>query len=438
MSVETLTVVMFGTLLVFLATGLPLAFVTGGIAAGLISWLWSPDALSLVVQRAWGQMSNYLLAAIPLFIFMASMLEKAGLIEEVFEVAYKWVGRIPGGLALATVLASTVLAAMVGVIGASVVTMGLIAMPAMLRRGYSPTLSVGTVMAGGTLGILIPPSVLAIVYALLANQSVGELYMGSVLPGLVLSGLYCTYVLVSALVNPASAPRLSREEAPTWRERLRVLRTVWAPVLLIMLVLGTIFAGVAAPTEAAAIGASGAMLVAALHRKLNLKTLREALEQTARSTAMVMWIIFGAAAFVAFYVAAGGDQFIRELILGTGLSPTGILILMNAILIVLGMFLDWVGILYLALPVFLPIVHELGINPLWFGVMYMVNMQVAFLSPPFGYALFYVRGIAPHIPMGTIYRAAIPFILLQLVGLVLVGLFPGLATWLPGLIYRRG
>ena len=437
MSIEALTVVMFGSLLLLLATGLPLAFVTGGIAAGLIAWQWSPDTLSLIVQRAWGQMSNYLLAAIPLFIFMASMLEKAGLIEEIFDVAYKWVGRIPGGLAIATVAASTVLAAMVGVIGASVVTMGLIAMPAMLRRGYSATLSIGTVMAGGTLGILIPPSVLAIVYALLANQSVGELYIGSVIPGLILSGLYSTYVLASALINPAAAPRLSSDEVPTWGERLRVLRRVWAPVLLIALVLGTIFAGVAAPTEAAAVGASGAILVAAIYRKLSWRTLREALEQTARSTAMVMWIIFGASAFVAFYVASGGDQFVRDLLLGTGLGPAGILVLMNFILIVLGMFLDWVGILYLAVPVFLPIIRELGIDPLWFGVLYMVNMQIAFLSPPFGYALFYIRGIAPDVPMAAIYRAAVPFLLLQVVGLLLVGFFPGLATWLPRLVYGR-
>ncbi|HEY8425030.1 MAG TPA: TRAP transporter large permease subunit [Limnochordales bacterium] len=437
MSVEVLTLVMFGSLLLLLATGLPLAFVTGGIAAGLISWLWSPDALALVPQRAWGQMSNYLLAAIPLFIFMASMLEKAGLIEELFDVAYKWVGRVPGGLALATVLASTVMAAMVGVIGASVVTMGLVAMPTMLRRGYSPTLSIGTVMAGGTLGILIPPSVLAIVYALLANQSVGELYLGSVVPGLVLSGLYCAYVLGSAVLRPETAPRMRKEEVPPLSERLRALGRIWAPALLIALVLGTIFAGVAAPTEAAAVGATGAILVAALHRRLTWRSLREALEQTARSTAMVMWIIFGASVFVAFYVAAGGDAFVRELMLATGLGPTGLLILMNVILIVLGMFLDWVGILYLAVPIFLPLVRELGFDPLWFGVLYLVNMQMAFLSPPFGYALFYVRGIAPELPMSTIYRAAVPFLLLQLLGLILVGLFPSLATWLPGLVYGR-
>jgi tripartite ATP-independent transporter DctM subunit len=437
MPIETLTWLMFGSLFLLLLTGYPLAFLVGGVAVGFIAWLWSPDALALVPQRMWNNMTQYLLAAIPLFIFMASMLEKSGLIEEIFDVAYKWLGRVPGGLAVATIAASTVLAAMVGVIGAAVVTMALVALPSMLRRGYSPVLAAGTVMAGGTLGILIPPSVLAIIYGLVANQSVGELYLGSVLPGLLLSGLYMLFSILYALINPKGAPRIPKEEAPTWAERWRALRRIWAPLVLIFLVLGTIFLGLAAPTEAAAVGAFGAMMVAALHRKLSWQNLRLALEQTAKATAMVLWIIFGANAFVAFYAAQGGDRYISELLLGTGLSPWGILILMQLILIILGMFLDWVGILLLAVPVFVPIIRDLGFDPLWFGVLYLVNMQMSFLSPPFGYALFYVRGVAPQIPMGTIYRAAIPFLLLQLTGLAITMLFPGLATWLPRLVFGK-
>jgi tripartite ATP-independent transporter DctM subunit len=437
MPIETLTWLMFGSLFLLLLTGYPLAFLVGGVAVGFIAWLWSPDALALVPQRMWNNMTQYLLAAIPLFIFMASMLEKSGLIEEIFDVAYKWLGRVPGGLAVATIAASTVLAAMVGVIGAAVVTMALVALPSMLRRGYSPVLAAGTVMAGGTLGILIPPSVLAIIYGLVANQSVGELYLGSVLPGLLLSGLYMLFSILYALINPKGAPRIPKEEAPTWAERWRALRSIWAPLVLIFLVLGTIFLGLAAPTEAAAVGAFGAMMVAALHRKLSWQNIRLALEQTAKATAMVLWIIFGANAFVAFYVAQGGDRYISELLLGTGLSPWGILILMQLILIILGMFLDWVGILLLAVPVFVPIIRDLGFDPLWFGVLYLVNMQMSFLSPPFGYALFYVRGVAPQIPMGTIYRAAIPFLLLQLTGLAITMLFPGLATWLPRLVFGK-
>lgn len=427
---------MFGALVILLLTGFPLAFITGGLATIFIAWLWAPDALNMIPQRMWNNMEQYLLLAIPFFIFMASMLEKAGIIEDIFDVAYKWLGRIPGSLGVATVGASTILGAMVGVIGGTVVTMALIAIPAMLRRGYSPTLAIGTVIAGGTLGILIPPSILAILYALVAQQSVGQLYLGSILPGLMLAGMYTIYVVSYAFIFPKSAPRLSLEEFPSLGERLKLLKIVWAPAILIFLVLGTIFLGIAAPTEAAAVGAFGAILVAGLHRRLTFKALRDALEQTAKASAMVMWIIFGASALVGFYVAMGGDTYVRDVILGTGFSPAGVLWLMMAILIVLGMFLDWVGILFLAVPIFLPIIRELGFDPLWFGVVYLVNMQISFLSPPFGYALFYVRGVAPHLSMGTIYLAAIPFVIIQLIGLGIVIGFPEIATWLPREVLR--
>lgn len=437
MEIETLSWLMFGALAVLLLTGHPLAFLTGGLATIFIASLWAPDALALIPQRIWNNMEQYLLLAIPFFIFMASMLEKSGVIEDIFNVAYAWFGRIPGALAVATIGGSTVLGAMVGVIGGSVVTMSLIASPAMLRRGYSPTLALGTVMAGGTLGILIPPSVLTILYALIAQQSVGQLYLGSVLPGLVLAGLYAAFAIGYATLYPDRAPRIPRDEVPPLSERIRALKVVWAPLVLMFLVLGTIFLGVAAPTEAAAVGALGAVLVTIMHRRFNLSVLRSALEQTARATAMVMWIIFGASALVGFYVAMGGDAYVRDLLMGTGLSPFGILMVMMAILIVLGMFLDWVGILFLAVPVFLPIIKELGFDPLWFGIAYLVNMQISFLSPPFGYALFYVRGAARHIPMGTIYKAALPFVILQIIGLGIVLAFPGLATWLPRLVFGQ-
>jgi len=433
--IETLSWLLFGALAVLLLTGHPLAFLTGGLATIFIASLWAPDALALIPQRIWNNMEQYLLLAIPFFIFMASMLEKSGVIEDIFNVAYAWFGRIPGALAVATIGGSTVLGAMVGVIGGSVVTMSLIASPAMLRRGYSPTLALGTVMAGGTLGILIPPSVLTILYALIAQQSVGQLYLGSVLPGLVLAGLYAAFAIGYATLYPDRAPRIPRDEVPPLSERIRALKVVWAPLVLMFLVLGTIFLGVAAPTEAAAVGALGAVLVTIMHRRFNLSVLRSALEQTARATAMVMWIIFGASALVGFYVAMGGDAYVRDLLMGTGLSPFGILMVMMAILIVLGMFLDWVGILFLAVPVFLPIIKELGFDPLWFGIAYLVNMQISFLSPPFGYALFYVRGAARNIPMGTIYKAALPFVIMQVIGLAIVLVFPGLATWLPRLVF---
>jgi tripartite ATP-independent transporter DctM subunit len=437
--IEWLTVLMFGSLLLLLLSGLPLAFVTGGLACVFLFVLDDASALHIVPSRIFPLMTDYQLSAIPLFIFMAAMLERAGLIGEMFEVIYKLLGGLRGGLAAATIVASTVLAAMVGVIGAAVVTMGIIALPAMLKRNYDPKLAMGAIMAGGTLGILIPPSILAIIYAVVAAESVGELYVGCVIPGLMLSGMYIAYVSVRAWLNPALGPAVPVEERVDFPEKIRLLRGMVAPFVLIALVLGVIFTGVATPVEAAGIGTFGAFVVAALHERLNWLTVREAGITTLKASAMVMWIIFGATVFVGLYVLEGGADFVRSsLVEGLGLDRWGILILMQVILIVLGMFLDWVGILLLCVPIFVPIVRDLGFDPLWFGVLYIVNMQMSFLSPPFGYALFYLRGVAPPaIPMADIFRSALPFLAIQLAALVLCMIYPPLVTWLPGLIYSN-
>src|SRR5207248_223716 len=319
--------------------------------------------------------------------------------EELFDVIYKWLGSVKGGLASATVVACTALAAMVGVVGATEVTMGMIALPAMLKRGYDEKLACGSLLAGGTLGILIPPSVMAIVYAVVAQQSLGELLVGSIFPGLLLSGLYITYVTVRCYINPKLGPALPPEDRVDFREKLQLLRNTIAPILLIILVLGVIFVGIATPVEAAGIGTFGALFVSAMHRRLNWLAIQEAAIATLKATAMVMWIFFGATMFVGFFIVKGGQSFVAESILGTGLPPYGILMLMMLILFVLGMFLDWVGILLLTVPIFLPIMKSLpwtgllglpGVKaedvPLWYGVIFMVNMQMAFLSPPFGIA----------------------------------------------------
>ncbi len=445
-----LSILMFGSLMVLLAFGLPLVFVTGSLGV-LFIYLVGQDmlVLNIIPSRIFPLMTSYDLSAIPLFIFMASMLERAGLIDEMFDVIYKWMGGFPGGLAAATIVASTILAAMVGVIGAAVVTMGLIALPAMLRRHYDPKIALGSIMAGGTLGILIPPSILAIIYSVTAGQSVGELYVGSLAPGLMLSGLYILYVATRAGINPKLGPPLPVEERVGLAEKLGLLARMIAPVLLIVLVLGVIFTGAATPVEAAGIGSAGAMVVAALHKRLTIINLRDACVQTMRASAMVLWIIFGATIFVGFYIREGGAEFVKDMILGTGLGPYGVLLLMMVLLVFLGMFLDWVGILLLAVPIFLPIVAALefnglfglpGVPPdeaaLWFGVLYLVNMQMSFLSPPFGYALFYMRGVTPKkISTATIFKAALPFLGLQVVGLGICILFPDVILWLPRLIY---
>lgn len=444
--IEWLTLIMFGSLLALLMAGLPLAFVTGGLACVFLFVLGDARALNIVPSRIFPLMTNYQLSAIPLFIFMAAMLERAGIINDMFDVIYKVLGGVKGGLASATIIASTILAAMVGVIGAAVVTMGIIALPAMLKRHYDPKIAMGSIMAGGTLGILIPPSILAIIYAVVAEQSVGELFIGAVIPGLMLSGMYIAYVTLRCYINPVLGPAIPVEERISNPEKLKLVGKMAAPITLVVVVLGIIFSGVATPVEAAGIGTFGAFIVAAIHRKLDWPTVREACTTTLKASAMVIWIMFGATIFVGLYVLEGGQQFVQDALAATGLGPWGVLILMQILLVVLGMFLDWVGILLLCVPIFVPIIKALGAaafglnNPedlvLWFGVLYLVNMQMSFLSPPFGYALFYLRGVAPdHIPMTDIFKSALPFLALQIVGLVLCMVFPEIITWLPNLVY---
>jgi tripartite ATP-independent transporter DctM subunit len=444
-----LTILLFGSLAILLSLGLPMAFCTGSLAVIFLYVFGSGAILNMVPSRIFPFMTDYQLSAVPLFIFMAAMLEKAGIIEELFDTIYKWLGSIKGGLASATVIACTALAAMVGVVGATEVTMGMIALPAMLRRGYDPKLACGSLLAGGTLGILIPPSVMAIVYAVVAQQSLGELLIGSIFPGFLLSGLYIAYVTVRCYINPKLGPALAPEERVDFREKLRLLRNTIAPILLIILVLGVIFVGIATPVEAAGIGTFGALVVSGLHRRLNWPAVQEAAIATLKATAMVMWIFFGATMFVGFFIVKGGQTFVANSILGTGLPPYGILFLMMLILFVLGMFLDWVGILLLTVPIFLPIMKSLtwtgllglpgiaqGDVALWYGVIFMVNMQMAFLSPPFGYSLFYLKSVAPpQISMALIFRSAVPFLCLQWIGVGLCIFFPQIVLWLPRTLY---
>jgi tripartite ATP-independent transporter DctM subunit len=444
-----LTVLMFGSLAILLMAGLPLAFVTGGLACIFLFVFGDAHMLNILPSRVFPLMTDYQLSAIPLFIFMASMLERAGIIEELYDMVYKILGGLRGGLAISTIIASTLLAAMCGVIGATEVTMGMIALPAMVRRHYHPTLACGSILAGGTLGILIPPSILAILFAVVAQQSVGELFIGAVIPGLILSGMYITYILIVTWINPEAGPALPKNERVSTREKLSLLKNMVAPISLVVLVLGIIFMGIATPVEAAGVGTFGAIVVSAMHRRLNWENIRSAAMTTLKVTGMVLWIIFGATLFVGFYVVNGGQDFVNETLIGTGLGPYGILIVMMIILVILGMFLDWVGILLLAVPIFVPLMRSMtfdgvfgfpGVAPqdlaLWFGVVYMVNMQMSFLSPPFGYALFYLKSVAPpEITMGQIYRSSLPFLFLQATGLAICIIFPEVVLWLPRMVY---
>ncbi|MGI9347241.1 MAG: TRAP transporter large permease [Gammaproteobacteria bacterium] len=444
-----LTILMFGSLLVLLMLGLPLAFVTGGLACVFLFVFGNANALNIIPSRLYPLMTDYQLTAIPMFIFMASMLERAGVIEELFDMVYKMLGGLRGGLASSTVIASTLLAAMCGVIGATEVTMGLIALPAMIKRRYDSTIACGSILAGGTLGILIPPSILAILFAVVAQQSVGELFIGAVIPGLILSALYISYISFRCWLNPALGPALPPEERVSGVEKLRLLKNLAAPIALVSLVLGIIFTGVATPVEAAGVGSFGAMVVSAMHGRLTLSNVRAAAISTMKVTGMVLWIIFGATLFVGFYIFNDGQEFVNQTLTGFGLGSYGILLLMMVVLVVLGMFLDWVGILLLAVPIFVPLMKTLTFDgllgfpgvaaddlTLWFGVVYMVNMQMSFLSPPFGYALFYLKSVAPpEVTMTQIYRSSLPFLLLQAVGLALCIIFPEIILWLPRQVY---
>ena len=433
-----LTVLMFGSLATLLAMGLPLAFVTGGLACVFLFVFGDASALNIIPSRLYPLMTDYQLTAIPMFIFMASMLERAGIIEELFDMVYKMLGGLRGGLASSTVIASTLLAAMCGVIGATEVTMGLIALPAMLKRKYDRTIACGSILAGGTLGILIPPSILAILFAVVAQQSVGELFIGAVIPGIDSVGDVYFIHIHSLRIKSVAGAGAASEERVTASEKLRLLTNLAAPIALVTIVLGVIFTGVATPVEAAGVGSFGAMVVSAMHRRLTVVNIRAAAISTLKVTGMVLWIIFGATLFVGFYIFNDGQEFVNRSILATGLGPYGILILMMVILVVLGMFLDWVGILLLAVPIFIPLMKTLSFGgvfglpgsppeelALWFGVVYMVNMQMSFLSPPFGYALFYLKSVAPpDVTMSQIYKSSLPFLFLQAIGLTLCIIFP--------------
>lgn len=436
MSIEMITLLMFGSFVFFLLLGVPIAFVTGGLAVIFAYFLKGFPSLYALFTWIYSSMENYALVAIPMFVFFALILEQSGITDELFIAVQAWIGSLRGSLAVTSVVASTILAAMVGTIGAAVVSMSLIALPSMIKLGYNKGISLGSICAGGSLGILIPPSVGFILYGTIASQSIGKLYMGGVLPGLLLSALYIAYILVRSYLDPGLCPLPPEEERNlSLKDRLLATKGVILPIVLIVLILGSIYAGIASVTESAGVGAAGAVLCAVSKRRLTWRGFLTATFNTLKITAMVMWIFFGVSAFVAVYQKLGGSDFVRDVMVSLPLGPWGTLILIQLFLIFLGTFIDPFGIMLLTVPLFLPIVDALGFDQLWFAILFAVNMQIAFISPPFGAALFYLRGSAPPgITLADIYRAAIPFCVLQIIGLALCMIFPQIALWLPSLM----
>ena len=445
MSLEMMTVAMFGVLILVICTGLPLAYCLAGVAVlfGLIDNGWNVMGLyDMFSNNAWGLMNNYVLVAIPLFILMAQLLDRSKVAEQLFEALYIVLGGIKGGLGLAVVVVCTVFAATTGIIGASVVAMGLLATPALLKKGYQMELTAGIICSAGTLGILIPPSIMMVIYGGLTGlkeTSVGNLFAGAILPGLLLAGLYFLFILVRCKINPELGPPVSKEEAGRWSARQKwvmTLKSLIPPLALILAVMGTILAGIATPTEAAGLGAAGAALLALVNRKLNWRVVRESSFATMKTTAMVMMLFIGGKFFSSVFLSMGGGDVVADLMIGSGLNRWLVLLIMMLIVFIMGMFIDWAAILLITVPVFMPIVIELDFNPLWFSLLMCVNLQTSFVTPPFGYALFYFAGVAPaEYTMLHIYKGIIPFVFLQLIGLAILVLFPGLITWLPACFF---
>ncbi len=447
MSPEILTVAMFATLIVSIFLGHPLAYTLAAIATlfGLIDNGFDFHALfDMFANNVWGLMGNYILVAIPLFILMAQLLDRSKVSDSLFEALYVILGSVKGGLGLAVVVVCTVFAATTGIIGASVVAMGLLATPALLRKGYQKELTSGIICAAGTLGILIPPSIMMVIYGGLTGlkeTSVGNLFAGAIFPGLVLSTLYFGYILVRCKINPDLGPPISKQEASQYTLATKLgmtLKSLLPPLGLILAVMGTILAGVATATEAAGLGAVGALVLAFFNKKLNWTVLKESAWATMKTTSMVMMLFIGGKLFSSVFLSSGGGDVVADLLIGSGMNRWIVLIIMMLIIFIMGMFVDWLAILLVTVPVFMPIAIELEFNPLWFAIMMCVNLQTSFLTPPFGYALFYFKGVAPpEYTMGHIYRGIIPFVLLQLVAIGIITLFPELVTWLPELFFGR-
>ncbi len=429
LGIEAGTGLLFALLLLLLITGIPLAFVTLLVTLIFALGWFGPNVVPLITSRVYSFVNSFVFVSVPMFVLMAAILDRSGIARDLFEAMRLIGGRLRGGVAVQTIFVAVVLAAMSGIIGGEVVLLGLIALPQMLNQGYDRRLAIGVVCAGGSLGTMVPPSIVLIIYGLTANVSIGDLFTAAFVPGFMLALFYVAYVLARAYLTPGAVPDPVRSPVPT-AEKLRLLKGLILPILVVIMVLGSIYGGIASVTEASAVGVAGVTLSTILRGEFSWPLLRGAAMQTLQTVGMIVWIGIGASALVGVFNLMGGINFVSELITGISERPTVILLFMMAILFVLGMFLDWVGIALLTMPIFVPIVIELGFDPVWFGVLFAMNMQVSFLSPPFGPAAFYLKSVTPpDISLGEIFRSLLPFILLQMLAVAMLILFPGIALY---------
>lgn len=432
MSVEILTIILFSSLIIFLLLGLPLVFVLGGVAMVFIFFTWGPQGLYMVCFQTWGYMNSFVLVAVPLFILMAMILQESGAAHDLYNMMHVWFGSLRGGLAIGTVIICAIFAAMAGNSAAGTVSMGTVALPEMLKRNYDKKIAIGCIACAGAWGILIPPSIVMIIYALVAGESVGKLFAGGILPGLLLLILVSMYIGIRSFLQPHLAPALAVEERKGWKEKLISLKAVLLPVLIVVMVLGSIVGGFATPTEAAAMGVLGAFISAAVYRQLSWDLIKDVCLSTFRLSGMIMWILFGAACFNGVYQGIGAAEFVKKLMLLIPGGPWGTIIVIQFILFALAMVMDPSGIILITVPIFLPVIKALGFDPVWFGILFTIQMEIGYVTPPFGFNLFYMKAVSPpEVKMSDIYRSVVPFTAVQLVGLTIIMIFPWIATYLP-------
>ncbi|MEQ8656659.1 MAG: TRAP transporter large permease subunit [Hyphomicrobiales bacterium] len=440
MDIGTLTLLILASMATLLMLGVPLAFVSGSIAVVLAVTQFGLNSLFIVGSRTVDFIDSFALIAVPMFVIMASFMEKSGVARDLYRALHVWAGSLRGGIGVVTIFVAVILGATTGIIGGEIVLLGLIALPQMLRLGYDKKLAIGIVTAGGSLGTMIPPSIILIFYGLTAEVNISQLFLATLLPGLMLASFYVIYVLIRCGLNPAMGPALSVEEqAMPLREKLALFKGVALPVAVAGGVLVSIYAGLASITESAALGAFGAGLAAWVRGTLTLDMIREVFIQAMRTCGMVFWLVFGTNALIGVYNLMGGIDFASEMLSGVSENPTIILAVMVGVFILLGFFIDWIGILFLTMPIFLPVLSTLGYDPVWFGIVFNLSMQIAYLTPPFGPACFYLKGAAPEgVTLQDIFAAQWPFIGLQVLALLIVLLWPDLSLWLPRLVYGGG
>jgi tripartite ATP-independent transporter DctM subunit len=442
MGVAEISILLFVGIIVLLAFGVPIGLASGFLGASIAYWKFGTKGFYILGQRMYDITIEHALIAVPLFIFLAMLLERSNIAKDMYDSLNMWLSRTRGGIAVITSIMAVIMAAMSGIIGGEIVLLGLIALPQMLRLGYNQNLAVGTVCASGTLGTMIPPSIVLIMYGVVTETSIHSLFTAAIVPGLMLAGFYILYIIIRTQLNPAMAPLPEAENSVTMRDKLIALKGIIPPVLLVTTILGSIYGGITGITEAAAIGCMGALLLIIIRGEFSISLLLEALQRTMRATGTIIWVTFGATTLAGAYSLIGGPAFVANTIVGLELPPMGIILMMMVVFLFLGAIMDWVGIVLLAMPVFLPIVAKFStadigllgtLDPshvaVWFGILFCINMQVAFLSPPFGGAAFYLKSVAPpHISLTDIFKGFMPFIVMQFLVLAIMLMFPEITS----------